>query len=193
MPKLRFRNFKDDILRKHRDVYIDTLKPKTEEQSTLIGFVKQTGNQKYHINDPKQKEATDALIQFIAGDLFPFATVESQNFRNFVEKLDPKFNLPSRKHLSSKRIHTKAKEVRQLLHDNLKKAGHICLTVDLWSNRSMKGFLGITAHYVLNWEMKSAMIACKRFKGRHTAENILHEYEECITSFEKYSGVIECE
>ncbi|CAC5386803.1 unnamed protein product [Mytilus coruscus] len=78
---------------------------------------------------------------------------------------------------------THLKEVRQLLHDNLKKAGHICFTVDLWSNRSMKGFLGITAHYVLNWEMKSAMIACKRFKGRHTAENILHEYEECITSF----------
>ncbi|CAC5410303.1 unnamed protein product [Mytilus coruscus] len=30
--------------------------------------------------------------------------------------------------------------------------------------------------------MRSAMIACKRFKGRHTAENILHE--ECITSFD---------
>ncbi|CAC5391360.1 unnamed protein product [Mytilus coruscus] len=48
----------------------------------------------------------------------------------------------------------------------------------------MKGFLGITAHYVLNLEMQSAMIACKRFKGRHTAENILHECEECITSFD---------
>jgi hypothetical protein len=45
----------------------------------------------------------------------------------------------------------------------------------------MKRFLGITAHYILNWEMNSAMLGCKRFKGRHTAENILHEYVDCIT------------
>lgn len=28
------------------------------------------------------------------------------------------------------------------------------------------------------------MLACRRFKGRHTGENILHEYEEIISNFE---------
>jgi hypothetical protein len=28
------------------------------------------------------------------------------------------------------------------------------------------------------------MLACKRFKGRHTAENIRHEYEEMVSSYE---------
>jgi len=162
---------------------LEPIKPK-EDQSKLNNFIKQSGPTKYNVKDPKQKEVTEALIQYIAGDLLPFSTVESVNFKNFVEKLDSRFQIPSRKHLSSKLIHEKAQEVRKILFENLKAADHICLTVDLWSNRAMKGFLGITAHYLLNWEMKSAMIACKRFKGRHTAENILHEYEECITSFD---------
>ena len=32
--------------------------------------------------------------------------------------------------------------------------------------------------------MNYVMPACKRFKGRHTAENILHGYEDCITSYD---------
>ena len=97
----------------------------------MANFAKPTGSQKYQLNDPKQKEATYSLIKYIAGDLLPFSTVESQNIKNFIEKLNPKFQIPSRKHLSSKLIQTKAKDVRQKLYDNLQKADHICLTVDI--------------------------------------------------------------
>ena len=48
----------------------------------------------------------------------------------------------------------------------------------------MRGFLGITGHFILDWAMKSVMICCKIFKGRHTSENIRQEYEEVISSFE---------
>ncbi|VDI11014.1 Hypothetical predicted protein [Mytilus galloprovincialis] len=65
-----------------------------------------------------------------------------------------------------------------------KRAESVCLTIDLWSSRQMRGFLGITGHFILDWAMKSVMICCKRFKGRHTAESIRSEYEEVVTSFE---------
>lgn len=39
--------------------------------------------QKYQLDDPKQKEATDSPIKSVAGDSLPFITVESQNFKNF--------------------------------------------------------------------------------------------------------------
>ncbi|VDI82573.1 Hypothetical predicted protein [Mytilus galloprovincialis] len=48
----------------------------------------------------------------------------------------------------------------------------------------MRGFLGITGHVILDWTMKSVMICCKRFKGRHTSENIRQEYEEVSSSYE---------
>lgn len=36
----------------------------------------------------------------------------------------------------------------------------------------MRGFIGITGHFILNWQLESVMIVCKRVKGRHTAEKI---------------------
>ena len=48
----------------------------------------------------------------------------------------------------------------------------------MWSNRQMRSYLGMTAHCIIDWKMHSFMLACKRFTGRHTADNILQEYEE---------------
>ena len=45
-----------------------------------------------------------------------------------------------------------------------------CLTLDIWSSRQMRSYLGISAHYIQNeWEMKTIVLACKRFQERHTA------------------------
>ena len=48
----------------------------------------------------------------------------------------------------------------------------------------MKGFMGITRHFVCDWVLESVMIACKRFKGKHSYDNIRHEYEEAMASFD---------
>ena len=49
----------------------------------------------------------------------------------------------------------------------------------------MRSFLGITAHYISpDWELRSAMLACKPFSGRHTAENISAQFEETLTVFD---------
>lgn len=141
-----------------------------EGQSTIRTFVS-CPIVKYNAADPKQKQGLDSLIMFVAGDLLPLSIVESKHFLKLTHDLDPKFQVPSRKHLSTKLLQEKAREIQSLLKEQLNNAEHICLTVDLWSNISMKGFLGITAHFILGWELKSAMIACKRFKGRHTSDN----------------------
>ena len=48
------------------------------------------------------------------------------------------------------------------------------LTVDIWSDRTMMGFLGITAHFMDPNLVRpmSALIGCNQFKGSHTAERI---------------------
>ena len=72
-------------------------------------------------------------------------------------------------------------------------AQSVCLTIDLWSNRQMRGFIGITGHCIINWTMESVMLACKRFTGRHTAENIRQQYEETVASFdiaEKITNIV---
>ena len=39
-------------------------------------------------------------------------------------------------------------------------------------------------HFILDCSTHTAMVACKNVKGRHTAENISHVYEEMVSSYE---------
>ena len=149
--------------------------------------------QKYPTNDHRQTTITDSLVLFVAGDLLPLSVVESKYFRNLMEKANSKYQVPSRKHLTSKLIHEKVSNLKESIISELKSVTNVCLTLDLWSNRQMRAFLGITGHYITEWQLKSVMLACSRFKGKHTAEKILQEYEETVSSFEighKVSNIV---
>ena len=62
------------------------------------------------------------------------------------------------------------------------------VTVDIWSDRRMTDFLGVTAHWV-NIEddylqLKSQLLACNRFKGSHTRERICEELEQICEEYQ---------
>ncbi|XP_071166549.1 zinc finger BED domain-containing protein 4-like [Mytilus edulis] len=178
-------NFVTHLKRKHRDIFIQS---KSEDgtqisQTNISNFTKSTSVSKYSANDASQMQITDALVSFVAGNLTPLSVVESPEFKTFVESLNPKYQLPSRKHLSTKLLHQKASNIQSNIKEKLLSAESVCLTIDLWSNRQMKGFLGITGHFILDWCMKSIMVSCKRFKGKHCAENIRQEYEEAVACY----------
>ena len=59
----------------------------------------------------------------------------------------------------------KVEEVKDKAINQLKKAPGVCLINDLWSNRQLKSFTGITGRYMKDLIMKLVMIACKRFEG----------------------------
>ena len=74
-----------------------------------------------------------ASVIYIAGDLLPLSTVDSDNFKYLMERAEPRYQLPSRTFLTSKLLHEKSTEVKNNLKSQLKKAPCICLTIDLWS------------------------------------------------------------
>jgi hypothetical protein len=61
----------------------------------------------------------------------------------------------------------------------------VCVTVDLWSNRQMRSYLGVTGHLVdSNFNMISCLLTCSRFSGRHTASNIAANFEMVASKFD---------
>ena len=122
--------------------------------------------------------------------MLPLSIVEAPSFKQFTKSLDPRFVVPSRKHLTTKLVAQKDELIKSKLVNILQLTETVSLTLDLWSNRQMRGFLGITCHFILNWSLKSAMLECKRFKGRHTAENIAQYYDEAITSYGIHSKIV---
>ena len=150
----------------------------SNEQPKLDLFVDNT--KKYAVSDPRQKKITDSLVKFIAENLISLSVVESEPFKDLIGLCEPRYQVPSRKHFTSKLLYEKSVEVKNDLTHQLKMAQDVCVTIDLWSNRQMKSFIGITGHYILDWTLKSVMLACKRFKGKHTADNIAKEFDETM-------------
>jgi hypothetical protein len=172
--------------RKHREIYLKSASNATtkssvvkREQQPLTSFVKPAS--KYSSSDHRQKDITNALLHFIEGDLMPLSVVDSPQFQHLIVILDQRYQIPSRKHLSLKLLPDESNEKQNKVKTCLQQAPSVCLTLDLWSNRQMIDFLGMTAHFIQNWTLHSVMLACKRFTGRHTAKNIRHEYEETVS------------
>lgn len=173
--------------RKHSTVYESlsanpTTPTKAAEQGSIDKFV--MAPKKYGPADRRQQQITDALVMFVAGDLIPFSVVDSPYFRSLLSTADPRFQMPSRKHLVSKLLREKCASLQADVKQRLKSAQSVCVTLDIWSSRQMRSYLGISAHYINDWTMNTVVLACKRFHGRHTADNILQEYEETIAWFD---------
>ena len=74
-----------------------------------------------------------------------------------------------------------AEERRSRLKTQLSNTDHVSVTVDIWSDRKMRGFLGVTVHWIEKeperLQLKTNLLACNRFKGSHTAERICDQFE----------------
>jgi len=94
--------------------------------------------------------------------------------------VDPKYRLPSRYHLTHKLIPQARDKRVAAMKEQLDKAKHVALTVDIWTDRRMHSYVGITVHTFLNWEAKSYLLHFAAFKGSHTGARIAAELEKVI-------------
>ena len=59
----------------------------------------------------------------------------------------------------------------------------ISVTIDVWTSRDMRLYVGITAHYVEDYDLQSGLLTYKCFKGAHAAENIQDTYDKVLASY----------
>ena len=154
----------------------------TVKQPTLTSLV--TTPKKYNPSDPRQIELTDTLVSFVAGDLLPLSLVESKRFRKLMDKADPRYQLPSRKHLTSKLLPAKITKTQADLMARLKKADKVCATIDLWSSMQMRSYFGVTGHFIVDWALESVMLGCIRFRGSHTADAIAEQFSTTAATYD---------
>ncbi|XP_011410067.1 PREDICTED: uncharacterized protein LOC105316683 [Amphimedon queenslandica] len=135
----------------------------------------------YATNDNQQRRANDALTLLVSEMMLPLSIVEAPCFKLSTETLDPRFVVPSRKYFTTTLISQKDEVIRGKHIDILHSSKTVSLTLYLWSNCQLRGFLGIICHFMICWSLKTAMLECNRIKGRHTAENIAQCHDETIT------------
>uniref|UniRef100_A0A8C7DJA5 HAT C-terminal dimerisation domain-containing protein n=1 Tax=Oncorhynchus kisutch TaxID=8019 RepID=A0A8C7DJA5_ONCKI len=153
----------------------------SEPQQSPISQLMETRVGQYSMNHPQQKAINNAILSDLVIDCnLPLSVVENKSFRHFLSVVDSKYSPVCCRTLTSK-VENLATERRSKLKTQLSNTDHVSVTVDIWSDRKMRGFLGVTVHCMEKdgerLQLKSNLLACDGVKGPHMAERICEQFE----------------
>ncbi|CAF4087181.1 unnamed protein product [Rotaria sp. Silwood1] len=103
----------------------------------------------------------------------PLNIVETAGFRDFMKDCCFKCEPISAKKLKHDIIPSFMNDVSKTIYETLKKIDHLSITIDGWSDRRCRSFLGITCHFVDDKVMSQAyLLDFVRLKGGCPHPNI---------------------
>ncbi|KAL1249031.1 hypothetical protein QQF64_022349 [Cirrhinus molitorella] len=158
-------------------------------QTIIDLFQRQTSQvQVYSASSSRQLAINQAIIQdLIIGCCLPLSIVENQHFRHFLHIIDERYIPIARSTITSKHIPQLVTRVKECIKSSLADQKFVSVTADIWSDRTLRSYLGVTAH-VCNctaneYTLKSFLLDCRRFKGHHNAENIVAAFDEILEEY----------
>ena len=177
-----FSNFLKHMKRKHSREY-DQVVVNQDECSADNIIHENEGQQSSDLASCKSKQirinASIAKHLIVKCNL-PLSIVENNAFRDFLKESSIKWYPTSAKALKQGPLRSLSEKVLKTIHDILESVDHLTLTVDGWSDRKCRSFLGITSHFVNEtMEPRSYLLDFVRLKSPHTGENI-HQVTESI-------------
>jgi hypothetical protein len=135
-------------------------------------------NQRSDYNNPVRKDQLDKkFVGIVVKDNQPLSIRDDEGFREFVEELDPFYELPSDKRIKELLVdgyNYCKQEIIRLFEQDVTSCS---LTLDLWTSRSRAGYLGVTCSFVnAQFELHEAILAIRYLKYPHTSKSIV----ECL-------------
>lgn len=128
---------------------------------------------------------TEGVGIFICKDLRPYSVVENDGFRLLVKRLEPRYVLPSRKHLSERVIPDMYAKSKDAVANSLHCAERVALTCDCWTSRNTISYLTITCHYIdEQWRLASSVLQTRAVETSHTASNLADLLTEAIQKWD---------
>ena len=129
---------------------------------------------KWRPNDQRTIAANSKLAEMIALDLQPFSITSNVGFQRFCNLLQPRYNLPSNKHISQTLIPHMYERVKAKVKEELQNVDHVAFTTDIWSSTcSTNSLLSLTGHWInQDFHRKHGVLNASSFVGQHTAEAI---------------------
>ncbi|XP_063743762.1 E3 SUMO-protein ligase ZBED1-like [Eleginops maclovinus] len=137
-----------------------------QQQSVAAFMVRST-----KMNARRAEQLTALLAKMVAKDMLPISFVEGEGFRELMNFVEPEYKVLCRKTITSRleKLHI---ENASILRNDLENADKVSLTTDSWTALTTESYVTVTCHYMLEWEMRSAVLQTKAMPERHTADNL---------------------
>ncbi|CAA7020907.1 unnamed protein product [Microthlaspi erraticum] len=111
----------------------------------------------------------------------PFAIVEYEEVRRFLQYLNRDYKLYSRNTAAMDVVKTWESEKKKLKLDLENIPSRICLTSDCWTAISGEGYISLTAHYVdEKWNLNSKILLFCDMPPPHTGDALASKIYECL-------------
>ena len=134
---------------------------------------------KYDKGHPRQILITNSLVKnLVVGCGIPHYIVENPKFRQFMSDVNALLDPVSGRWIAEIKLPELEEKLKTKFKHMLDFAKYVSVTLDLWSDRRMRAYLGITFHFinVETAKLESYCLGCFRMKGRHTAETFLNSF-----------------
>jgi len=116
-------------------------------------------------------EITDLIVDMVATDMLPLSFVDGPGFRGLMEFIEPAYNVPRRKSVTT-RLEQRYNECVDKIKSELKEAHAVAITTDGWTALTTESYITITCHYIRNWTLQSVVLQTRAVDDRHTAFNL---------------------
>ena len=139
----------------------------------------------YSAANAQQKAITSSIIEdLIINCSLPLSIIENRHFKHFLTVVDSKYTPPARNTIKT-RLFRMADEIQTDIKEKLISPKSVNTTLDIWSDRRMRSYLGITCHYISmdNFTLCTVLLACTRFTGTHSGDRIAAEVESILTFY----------
>ncbi|GFS08923.1 zinc finger BED domain-containing protein 1 [Elysia marginata] len=103
---------------------------------------------KYKVGSSKKRHLDEPWLDLIVMDMQPLSVVEDRGFRRLVVAPDPRYNIVSRKRLSSQLLPEKYNSMKNRVIEELRSVAHVSLTTDCWTSRANEAYTTIKPHYI---------------------------------------------
>ena len=120
----------------------------------------------------------DRINQSIALNLIvkcnlPPSVIEQPGFRQFMKVVARKWKPSSARFLKTRLVPSLYESLRKKINLILEEIDHISVTIDIWTDRRGKAFIGVTGHFIdIEFKSQAVLLDFVRIRGSHTAENI---------------------
>ena len=102
----------------------------------------------------------------------PLEILESESFKEFINALDFRYTLPSRKSMRDKYFVEQYNFKKKIIIEDLKKSDGISLTYDYWSGKNGKNYLSATIQFINEeFQLKNYTLQAIECEEKHTSNN----------------------
>ena len=117
-------------------------------QPKITEYFRSDSKRKYSKQHPKQRQIAKLLIKSVAGASLPLSIVDKPSFREVIEELNENYAIPHRQTIKETHLPFEEKLIINSITIEMKDLTSVYVTVDIWTNRQMRLFIGLTAHFV---------------------------------------------